>query len=487
MPTIRLSPIDNVVVARQNLQSGNSLLEDIPAGHKVAAVDIPKGSAVIKYGQSIGKASRAIRAGEWVHTHNLEPRDAGENPEFAVEQPQPPELPPGLPRSFSGYLRPDGRVGTRNYVAVVPVSNCASHVASRIASEFSGLRDAGIDGVFAVPHPEGCGHHEGPDTVQLERTLKGIAGHPNVGAVLFVGLGCEVNSLSKYESFRERPAATLEIQSAGGSTRSVSEGKRVIRKLMETAGSTPRSEVPAACLAVGLKCGGSDAFSGISANPALGFASDLVVAAGGTVVLAEIPEIFGAEHLLTRRAVDRKTGEDLIRCLRWFQEYAGLFGATLNSNPAPGNIEGGISNIVEKSLGAIMKGGSTMLTGVVGFAERISGKGLMVMNTPGYDPVSLTGLAAGGCNVAVFTTGRGTPMGSPVIPVLKVATNSRIYRSMQENMDINAGEIIDGVSDIRHKGTEIYLGILRAASGELTRSELLGHQEFVPWRIGPVM
>jgi altronate hydrolase len=483
-PTIRLAPEDNVVVARHDLKSAEEL---IPAGHKIAAADIAKGSAVIKYGQPIGKAARDIRAGEWVHAHNIEPRCISEPPEFATDRPEAPEFPAHLPRTFSGYLRADGSVGTRNYIAVVPVSNCASNVSALLAAECSGSHEGSVDGIFAVPHADGCGHHEGPDTRQLERTLKGIAGHPNVGAVLFVGLGCEVNQLSRYEPFPEKPSGTLEIQSAGGSLKCIGEGKRRIRELLAAVHSVPRRELPAGHLVVGLKCGGSDAFSGISANPALGVASDLVVAAGGTIVLAEIPEIFGAEHLLTSRAVDAETGKKLIRCIEQFQEYAGRFGATLNSNPAPGNLKGGISNIVEKSLGAVMKGGSTMLTGVVDFAERVSGKGLVVMNTPGYDPVSLTGLAAGGCNVAVFTTGRGTPMGSPVMPVIKVATNTRLFESMHDNMDINAGDIIDGHSDIRRKGTEIYLRILRAASGELTRSEVLGHREFVPWRIGPVM
>ncbi len=496
MPIIKLSPLDNVAVARKTLTAGIKLegqsgafvvREQVPPGHKIASADIGKGCGIVKYAQSIGKASRDIRAGEWVHTHNIEPRSTTKPPEYAVDHPPVPEFPADLPRTFSGYVRPDGSVGTRNYIAIIPVSYCAAHVSALLAAELSGMREGCVDGIFAIPHPDGCGHHVGPDTEQLERTLKGMAGHPNVGAALFIGLGCEVNSLSKYEAFAGKPSATMEIQRAGGTLKSVREGTRRIRNLMAEIRSMHRTEVPAGKLVLGLKCGGSDAFSGISANPALGYASDLVIAAGGTAVLAEIPEIFGAERLLARRSVDVETGKKLIRCIEHFQEYAGLFGATLNSNPAPGNLKGGISNIVEKSLGAVMKGGSTMLMDVVGFAERVRVKGLVVMNTPGYDPVSLTGLGAGGCTVTVFTTGRGTPIGSPVMPVIKVASNTRMFESMSENMDVNAGDIVDGRSDIQRKGTEIYLKILSAASGELTRSEILGHREFVPWRIGPVM
>ncbi len=498
---ILLSPGDNVAVARQDLGPGVELaapggaitLKDtVSTGHKFALCVIPPGGSVTKYSQIIGKACRTIHPGEWVHTHNMELAHDPARHEYAVRRPQPPALPDGLSLSFRGYVRQDGRVGTRNHIAVVALSNCASRVCQGIAEEFRQMRREGFDGVFALPHVEGCGHHAGPDVDQLERTLKGMIEHPNVSAVMLVGLGCEVNSLERYadsnlDMHYAKPALALEIQEAGGTLKAIAEGARKVHDLMDEVAALRRVEVPVQHLLVGLNCGGSDAFSGISANPALGRASDLLIAAGGTVVLAETPEIFGAEQLLTQRAVDAETGMKLIHIIKRYQEYAGRFGASMNSNPAPGNLKGGISNIVEKSLGAVMKGGSTMLAAVVDYAERVPARGLVVMDTPGYDPVSLTGLAAGGCNLIAFTTGRGSAIGSPIVPVLKIATNSRMFRVMNDNMDVNAGEILDGTSNIQDKGMEIYTHLIRTASGEYTRSEWLGHKEFAPWRIGPVM
>jgi len=498
---IRLSLADNVAVARTDLPRGLELVggegsvvlrDSIGMGHKVALTAIPEGGFVFKYSQIIGTAIYPIRSGEWVHTHNLELVHDLDKAEFAVERPVPPALPEDLPRRFLGYRRPDGRVGTRNYIAIVAASNCASHVASCIADECRSLSLAGIDGVVALPHQEGCAHHEGPDTEQLERTIRGMILNPNVAAVVLVGLGCEVNNLSRYTGARAiplelKPTHPLEIQQAGGTLKAVAEGRRMVEELAGAFSHLERTSESVTHLVLGVKCGGSDGLSGISANPALGYAADLLVAAGGTVVLAETPEIYGAEQVLTRRAVDVETGRRLIFIIKRFQEYFARFGATMDSNPAPGNKRGGITNIVEKSLGAAAKGGTTMLMGVVDYAEQVARKGLIMMDTPGYDPVSITGMAAGGCSVIAFTTGRGSAMGFPTVPVLKIASNSRIFRVMNDNMDVNAGEIVDGSSTIVEKGVEIFRHVVRVASGERTKSENLGHKEFSPWRIGPVV
>ncbi len=498
---IVLAPEDNVAVARMDLPRGLELFcppasivlrDGIGMGHKVALAAIPQGGFVYKYSQVIGTALYPIRPGEWVHTHNLELEHDLDKAEFAVERPAPPSLPEDVPRFFLGYRRPGGRVGTRNYIAIVAASNCASHVATAIAEECRRAAVAGLDGVVALPHQEGCGHHEGPDTEQLERTIRGMILNPNVAAVVLVGLGCEVNNLSRYTGAGAipselKPTYPVEIQQAGGTLKVVAEGRKKVEELAGAICCMERSRESIEHLVLGVKCGGSDGFSGISANPALGYASDLLVAAGGTVVLGETPEIYGAEQTLTRRAVDADTGKRLIFIIKRFQEYFARFGATMDSNPAPGNKHGGITNIVEKSLGAAAKGGTTTLMCVVDYAEQVTGKGLIVMDTPGYDPVSITGLAAGGCSMIAFTTGRGSAMGFPTVPVLKIASNSRIFSVMNDNMDVNAGEIVDGTSTVREKGVEIYRRIVRVASGERTRSEILGHKEFSPWRIGPVV
>ena len=498
---ILLSAEDNVAVARESLARGLevvyrseviALLDTVPPGHKFAICEIPQGSPVRKYAHEIGRALYPIRPGEWVHTHNVAVGHEVKTCEYQARHTPPVAFPPGLPRTFRGYRRSDGRVGTRNYIAVLAASYCASHVCARIADELTEARSEGLDGIVALPHQDGCGAHDGPDIEQLERTLRGIVLNPNVAAVLMVGLGCEINHLGRYSGWaaglRELKQFTgIEIQSAGGTTGAVAEGVRRVNEMAEAVRSLERTEEPVSRIVLGLNCGGSDAFSGITANPALGRASDLLIAAGGTAVLAETPEIYGAEQALVRRANDAETGMRLLHVVRRYSEYAAKFGASMDSNPSPGNRRGGITNIVEKSLAAVMKGGSMPLVQILDFAEQVSKEGLVFMDTPGYDPVSLTGIAAGGCNVIAFTTGRGSAIGFPVVPVLKISSNSRTFHSMPNDMDVNAGEILDGKIGIDDKGEEIYRRLIDVASGERTLSETLGHHEFAPWRIGPVM
>ena len=505
---IILNGRDNVAVARTALQPGESIhdgsqsilvREVINPGHKLALRPIRSGDPVMKYGEVIGRATEDIAAGAWVHVHNLRAEfDSARQYEYSTEPKLTDYFSEEEAGMFLGYLRDNGDVGTRNYLAVIATSNCASHVAEEIAhqaqprfadSEF-------IDGVVAVPHQEGCGHSQGDDTWQLERTIAGMIFHPNVGAVLMVSLGCEVNQIAKYlgsvqlgqQGFRKgKMIAGLEMQSTGGTRKTVAAGLAQLEVLADACRQMRRTPQPLSKVILGTNCGGSDAFSGISANPALGAASDLLIKSGGTSILAEIPECMGAEHILTRRAVDVPTGRKVIEVVEWYQSYLGRFGAKWDDNPTPGNKLGGISNIAEKSLGAVAKGGTTALAGVFAYAERVNRPGFVLMNTPGYDPVSLTGIAAGGANLICFTTGRGSAIGFPVVPVIKISSNSRIASAMEDNIDLNAGTIVEGRESVSEVGKRIFDAIRRVASGEPTQSEKLGHKEFVPWRIGPVM
>lgn len=495
---IRLHPEDNVAIARVPIPAGVELefegfsvktLDAIPAGHKVALRSIAAGEMVERYGQAIGRAREPIPAGRHIHTHNL----AYEELDLHYEMPAD-EVPLPVRRAeptFLGYRRADGRVGTRNYIAVVAASNCAAHTAESIAHSYEGdaLPD-GVDGVVAFPHGEGCAHAFGPDMDQLRRTLGGVLDHPNVSAAVILGLGCETNQIEHYLG-AGAPASGrlvgLTLQSSGGTVSTVAAARREIARLMERAAAEKRTELPASSIVLGLNCGGSDSFSGITANPALGYASDLLAEIGAASVLAETPEIFGAEHLLIRRARNRAVAEKLIACVKGYKRYLNRFEGSFNDNPSPGNKEGGLSNILEKSLGAVAKGGTSRLMDVYEYAERIASPGFSFMNTPGYDPVSLSGLAAGGCNLIAFTTGRGSAIGFPTIPVVKIATNSNTYRRMMDNMDVNAGRIADGEATVQQVGREIFELLLEVASGRRTCSERLGHREFVPWRIGPVM
>ncbi|MBI5280995.1 MAG: altronate dehydratase [Candidatus Solibacter usitatus] len=490
---ILLNPGDDVAVARVGLPAGQRVVvagyevvlrEAVPAGHKIALREIPAGSCLKRYGQVIGRAPGRIEAGAHVHTHNLAYEEGSREYRFPEGEADFPAPAAGGP-AFQGYAREDGRAGTRNYIAVVAASNCASHVAEEVARGYRGkVLPPGVDGVVAFPHGEGCGHSIGPDTEQLRRTVWGVMDHPNVSAAVLIGLGCEVNQIDQYQGSR---VVGLTLQDSGGTRGAVEAAQRQIGWMLERAEGERRVEMPAARICLGLNCGGSDSFSGITANPGLGYCSDLLIGLGGTSVLAETPEILGAEHLLVARARSRAVGERLLGMVRGYKAYLNRFGGSFDDNPSPGNKEGGLSNIVEKSLGAVAKGGSSTLNEVVDYAERIHGPGLAFMNTPGYDPVSLTGLAAGGVNLIAFTTGRGSAIGFPIVPVLKIASNTAMYRRLKENMDLNAGRIADGAAEVGEVGQEILDLLMRVASGERTRSEVLGHQEFVPWRIGPVL
>ncbi len=494
---IVLHSADNVAIARVPLSPGQcvevrsrvvTVVDPIPYGHKVALEHLDAGAPVRRYGEIIGLARVRIDPGEHVHEHNLEFYEPGREFAYACL----PARSKQSTRSFLGYAREDGRVGTRNYIAVVAASNCAAHTVELIARSFEQENlPENVDGVVAFPHGDGCAQTIGPDTQQLQRTLEGVLDHPNVAAALILGLGCEVNQIDHYLGKRDGRSicrlSGLTLQESGGTLGAVERARAEIRTFIDEAAAMRRTELPASHIVLGLNCGGSDSFSGITANPALGYCCDLIVREGGTVVLAETTEIFGAEHFLLRRAKDEATARKLLECVNYYKAYLRQFGGSFNDNPSPGNKKGGLTNIVEKSLGAVAKAGTSTLEDVVGYSERIRSRGFVFMNTPGYDPASLAGLAAGGVNLIAFTTGRGSAIGFPTVPTLKISSNSDTFRRMPDNMDINAGRIADGTSTLEDVGRDIFESLLRIASGERSKAELLGHHEFVPWRIGPVL
>jgi len=503
--TLRLREGDDVVVALRDLQSGTVLAADggslltvsqsVPRGHKLAVRAVPAGAPVLKYGQQIGVATRDIEPGHHVHSHNLGMAEVAHELEFGTAR-HVPSVPEGPRPVFLGYRRPDGRVGTRNYIAILTSVNCSASSAKLIAEQFRGrvLEDfPHVDGVVALPHQSGCGMV--PDSEGgriLLRTLRGYADHPNVAGLLVLGLGCEMLQVDQLTAGLDLPAhkpvRQLTIQETGGIRRTVRAGVEAIESMLPEIEALRREECDASELVLGLNCGGSDGYSGITANPALGIASDLLVAYGGRSVLAETPEVFGAEHLLTRRAVTRELGEKLLERIAWWRDYTARGGGTLDNNPSPGNKAGGLTTILEKSLGAVAKAGSAELRAVYEYAERISEPGLGFMDTPGYDPVSVTGLVAGGANVIVFTTGRGSVLGCKPTPSIKVSTNTETYLRMAEDVDLNAGRIVDGTASLEEVGRELFEKILAVASGELTVSEELdlGQDEFIPWQLGAV-
>lgn len=502
-PVIRLHPADNVVIALADLAAGTHLLDagatlpgPVPRGHKVATRAIQPGGTVIRYGQIIGEATRPIQPGEHVHTHNL--GMGAHDTDYAFSTDLRPLPPVEAPRFFDGYRRADGQVGTRNYLGVLTSVNCSGSVARFIAEACERepwLRDnPAIDGVVPVVHGTGCGmsgRDEGYET--LFRTLQGYARNPNFAGILLVGLGCEVmqvpDLIGQGRLRGDGAFRYMTIQQTGGTRRTVEKGVAILKEMAEVAGRARREPVEAEHLVVGMQCGGSDGYSGITANPALGAASDLLVAHGGTTILSETPEIYGAEHLLTRRAVTPEVGAKIVERIRWWEDYTSRWGGEMDNNPSPGNKKGGLTTILEKSLGAVAKGGTAPLTQVYKFAEAIAERGFVYMDSPGYDPCSVTGQVASGANLVVFTTGRGSVSGYKPVPCLKLATNSEMYARMSEDMDIDCGDVVTRGVSLDEKGREVFEAFLAVASGRRTKSEEqgFGGAEFVPWQMGAVM
>ena len=501
--TLQLHVSDNVVVAVDRLDhgqpnaSGVTASERVAKGHKMAIVGIAAGEPVRKFGQIIGFASQPIAPGAWVHEHNVEMGEFARDYAFSEARQDAVLLAPEQRATFAGFRRANGKVGTRNYLAILTSVNCSATAARFIGRDIerSGILAAypNIDGVIALVHGTGCGmEHKGEGFEALARTQWGYAANPNIAGVLLVGLGCEVFQISRlkqqYNLSEGDAFRSMTIQESGGTRRIVEAGVAALKDMMPVANRARRETLGADNLILALQCGGSDGYSGITANPALGAAADELVRQGGTAILSETPEIYGAEHLLTRRAASPAIGEKLIERIRWWEDYTARNKGEMNNNPSPGNKAGGLTTILEKSLGAAAKGGTTTLNGVFNYAEQVTTKGFVFMDTPGYDPVSATGQVAGGANLLCFTTGRGSAFGCKPVPSLKLATNSDMFARMEEDMDINCGDVLDGVS-IADKGREIFNALLKVASGQQTKSEALGYgdAEFVPWQIGATM
>lgn len=505
---LRLHGTDNVAVLKRPLQAGAELLNGtlhltatahIAPGHKIALAEIADGQPVRKYGQTIGFARGRIAPGDHVHTHNVDMRDFNRDYQFCSEAGPVSYYPADQMRHFQGYARSNRGVGTRNYLAVISSVNCSASVSRFVVEKFKGpdlARDfPNVDGVLAFTHKGGCALDPGEALKLLQRVFLGMARHPNIAGYVMIGLGCEVNQVQALRQELEPGQGTggtnapvfMNIQNQGGARKTVEAAAAAVAKLLPVAQTARRSPQPISKLILAENCGGSDGNSGITANPALGVASDELVRYGGTSVLAETTEIYGAEHLLTRRAVSREVGEKLVRIVHWWEDHVRLHGMTIDNNPSPGNKEGGLTTIYEKSLGAVAKGGQSPLAAVYQYADAVTAQGLCFMDTPGHDPVSMTGLVAGGCNIGVFTTGRGSVYGCKPTPCIKVATNSALYNWMQEDMDINAGTILEGTETVEQVGRRIFEKIIAVASGERTKSELagMGDEEFAPWHLGP--
>src|SRR6476620_1538647 len=504
--TIRLRPADGVVIARQQLVGGTKLLDEdvvvaglVPPGHKVATRAIAAGAPVRRYNQIIGFESRPIAPGDHVHLHNLAMGAFDRDYAFGVDAKPTDYVVPAA--TFEGIVRRDGpnagKIGTRNYSGILSTVNCSATVARGIAGHFTAERLAAfpnVDSVVALTHGSGCGMGTQGEGMQiLRRTLGGYAKHANFAGVLIIGLGCEANQISALlgaQALTEGPLLrTFSIQDTGGTAKTIAHGISLIEAMLPPADAVKREPVPASHITVGLQCGGSDGYSGITANPALGAAVDLLVRHGGTAILSETPEIYGAEHLLTRRAVTREVGEKLISRIRWWEDYTTREKGEMNNNPSPGNKAGGLTTILEKSRGAVAKGGTTNLVEVYEYAERVIAKGFVYMDTPGYDPVSATGQVAGGANMIVFTTGRGSAYGCAPAPSLKLSTNTALWVRQEEDIDLNCGEIVDGTASVDEIGARLFQLVLDTASGKKSKSEVHGYgqSEFVPWYLGAVM
>lgn len=504
-PTLRLNPLDDVVIATRPLSVGTTIDDEgvtctdpIAPGHKVAVRPIEAGQPVRRYGQVIGFATQTIAPGQHVHTHNLAFEVFERDYAFGQDLPL---LAKAQQATFMGYRRSDGRVATRNYIGVLSTVNCSATVSRAVADHFDRRRNPdalapypNIDGVIALTHATGCGMDTaGLGLKYLERTMAGYARHANMAAVIVIGLGCEGNQIKSWLEHSHLTEGSglqvFNIQDMGGTRQTVQNGIELIEAMLPRANDVKREPCCVSNLVLGLQCGGSDGYSGITANPALGAAVDLLVAHGATAILSETPEVYGAEHLLTRRAVSESVGRKLLDRIQWWEDYTRLFNGSMDNNPSPGNKAGGLTTILEKSLGAVAKGGTTAMVDVYEYAEPVTAKGFVFMDTPGYDPVSVTGQVAGGANIICFTTGRGSAYGCAPSPSLKLATNSALWRRQAEDIDINCGAIVDGDYSVAEMGQLIFDELLAVASGDRTKSEQHGYgqNEFIPWQIGTVM
>lgn len=507
---------DDVTIARTPLSRGTKLvlppgiagavtiievIQRVQAGHKIALHPLQEGQPVRKYGSVIGFATRPIAMGEHVHTHNLSVGKLGLDYQYGVEY-RPVEYVPAIQqRTFLGYRRPDGRAATRNYIALINTVNCSASTIRLIQARFGAAimrQYPQIDGIIGLTHKSGCAMQQGGEAiVQLQRTLSGMAAHPNVGAYILIGLGCESNQVREMIADRQlgitekgnwKQPIFLNIQEHHGIAGTVEEAARLLGQLLPAVNDVRREPMPISELNVALQCGGSDGWSGITANPALGYCVDELVRQGGTAILSETPEIYGAEHILLRRVRNREVGERLVERIRWWEHYTAINDMEMDNNPSPGNKLGGLTTIYEKSLGAVAKGGTMPLNAVYKYAEQVTERGLVFMDTPGYDPVSATGQVAGGANVIVFTTGRGSAFGFKPTPSIKVATNTPLYEDMTGDMDINAGAILEGIS-VQDVGQQILEEVIAVASGKQSKSEAqgVGEEEFAPWAVGATM
>jgi altronate hydrolase len=500
---LHLGVDDDVAIALESLTRGTPVddivaVDDIPSGHKIALHDLTAGALVHKYGHVIGMTGAAVRAGEHVHTHNLTmPPNATEvatsGPAAVV-----PEVPADLPRTFAGIVRPDGRVATRNYIGVLTTVNCSATVAKQIVrrteDEIAEIHAEGVDGVVALTHGTGCGMaNSGPGWDVLRRTLTGYARHPNIGGLVVVGLGCEINVMRSLVEEMDLPdwlpLSSFTIQDVGGTAAAVREGVRLVREMADALRGTPRRPVGVEHLVLGMQCGGSDAWSALTANPALGVASDYLVALGGTSMLGETPEIYGAEQMLAERATSDAVRDKLMERIHWWERYTTAQGTTIDGNPSPGNKAGGITTILEKSLGSVAKGGQSPLVEIVDYAAAPTAKGFVFMDTPGYDPVSATGMVAGGANIIAFTTGRGSVFGSRPVPTVKLATNSELATRMSGDIDVDCSGVVEAGVPLEEMGRRVYRRLVEVASGDRSQSEELGlgGEEIVPWQIGAVL
>ena len=506
---IVLNPADNVATARCTFKKGLEVLvkgspivlrQTIPGGHKMSLVLVKRGQQLVKYGQIIGFAKTDIQVGDWVHSHNVELKEVGRDYCFCEDY-VPVQSVTGNEETFKGFARAGGRVGTRNYIGVISSVNCSASVSRYVADHFRLNNivkdDPNVDGVVAFTHKGGCSYDVKHGHRILQRVIAGMARHPNIGGYLLIGLGCEVNQVSSLvKDYQlddlqegENTPTFLTIQQTGGVRKTVESAINSIKELLPKVNKFKRTNQPVSKLTLAMNCGGSDSNSGVSANPALGVASDKLIQSGASSVFGETTEIYGAEHLLTRRACSVEVGQKLVSQIRWWEDHTKMFGSTIDNNPSPGNKDGGLTTIFEKSLGAVAKAGQSPLSAVYDYAEPIKANGLCFMDTPGNDPVSMTGLVSGGCNIGVFTTGRGSVYGCKPSPCIKVATNTALYDWMDDDMDINAGTILDGIETVEQVGNRIYDKIVAVAGGEKTKSELvgMGDEEFAPWMLGPTL